>query len=184
MRAWRAAEAAKAGPVEPKPPVQFLRCPVCGRLEPGPGLANAGEHRLDAATCKGLGYGKGFKWTFTPATADHRRGLAVYLWRALDQLMDADPAASSDEVAVEVERRVAVEVERRVAASYQEGYRVGYAEGVRRVAIRVEPMRRVSWRAERKIERRDAALVVGRQETASVLRRVLVEDQTERRQVG
>lgn len=76
-----------AGFGETRAPTQFLRCPVCGRLDVGAGLANAGRHRLDAATPESQG-ARGFRWSFQPMTAEHREALAILLRRALAQLED------------------------------------------------------------------------------------------------
>jgi len=120
-----------------KPPKQFLRCPVCGRLDTGAGLGNAGEHRLDAATCRGLGRGRGFAWTIVSATAEQRQAVALLVRRALAQL-EATEIIFRRDFEVEIAKRV------------EEAWQAGYAEGVRRTMLARPVVRRQSLETQRR----------------------------------
>jgi len=68
--------------------LQYLRCPVCGKLARGPAVGNAGSHILSVSQCTGPkgGYRAGFNWEHRELDGEMLGVLEESLERALAQV--------------------------------------------------------------------------------------------------
>jgi len=68
--------------------IQYLRCPVCGKLARGQAIGNAGTHQLSVSQCirKLPGYRTGWEWGHEEPDHDMLLALEESLERALSQV--------------------------------------------------------------------------------------------------
>jgi len=68
--------------------IEYLRCPLCGKLARGPALGHAGSHQLSVSQCVGRrpGYRTGFEWKHGKPEREHLEALKESLEAALDQV--------------------------------------------------------------------------------------------------
>ena len=68
--------------------LEYVRCPVCGKLARGLALGNAGSHVLSVSKCTGPkgGYRGGFNWEHIPPTPEILGALKESLEAALVQV--------------------------------------------------------------------------------------------------
>jgi len=71
--------------------LQYIRCPVCGKLARGQAIGNAGTHQLTVSQCIGPrpGYRAGFQWGHDSPSLEHLEALKDCLERALVQVHGA-----------------------------------------------------------------------------------------------
>jgi len=68
--------------------IQYLRCPVCGKLARGPAIGNAGTHQLSVSQCirKLPGYRTGWEWGHRKPDREMLGALKESLEAALEQV--------------------------------------------------------------------------------------------------